>query len=78
LYVITLTLSAVALIVNASALTIRSGARATLLIAGLVAVVGLSGGLLFALGTPWRGPITVSVHPLDAVIHDLANGYFHS
>jgi hypothetical protein len=78
LYVITLTLSAVALIVNASALTIRAGARAALLIAGLVAVIGLSGGLLFALGTPWRGPITVSSHPLDAVIHDLANGYFHS
>jgi hypothetical protein len=32
--------------------------------------------LLFALGTPWRGPIVVSGHPLDAVIRDLANGYF--
>jgi hypothetical protein len=78
LYVITLTLSAVALIANASALTIRSRPRSALLIAGLVAVIGLSMGLLFALGTPWRGPITVSGHPIDDVIHDLATGYFRS
>ena len=32
--------------------------------------------LLFALGTPWRGPITVSGHPIDAVIKDLTTGYF--
>jgi hypothetical protein len=78
LYVITLTLSAVALIANASALTIRTRPRAALLISGLVAVIGLSIALLFALGTPWRGPIVVSGHPLDAVIHDLADGYFRS
>jgi hypothetical protein len=76
LYVITLALSALALIVNACALTLRSGARSALLIGGLVSVIGLSMGLLFALGTPWRGPITVSGHPLDLVIRDLANGYF--
>jgi hypothetical protein len=78
LYVITLALSAVALIANASALTIRSPARAALLIWGLVSVVGLSMALLFALGTPWRGPIVVGGQPLDAVVRDLANGYFHS
>jgi hypothetical protein len=77
LYVITLAVSAIALIANASALTIRSGWRAAILVSGLVSVVALSMALLFALGTPWRGAITVSGHPIDAVIRDLANGYFH-
>jgi hypothetical protein len=77
LYVITLAVSAIALIANASALTIRSGWRAAILISGLVSVVALSMALLFALGTPWRGAITVSGHPIDAVIRDLANGHFH-
>jgi hypothetical protein len=76
LYVITLAVCAIALIANASALTIRSGRRSALLIWGLVSVIGLSMGLMFALGTPWRGPITVSGQPLDLVIRDLANGYF--
>jgi hypothetical protein len=78
LYVITLAVSAIALIVNASTLTIRGRWRGALVITGLVVVVGLSMALLFALGTPWRGPIVVSGHPLDAVIRDLANGYFRS
>jgi uncharacterized protein YndB with AHSA1/START domain len=76
LYVITLAVSAIALIANASTLTIRGRWRPALGITGLVVVVGLSMALLFALGTPWRGPIVVSGHPLDAVIRDLANGYF--
>jgi hypothetical protein len=78
LYVITLAISAIALIANASVLTIRSRWRGALLTSGLVAVIALSMALLFALGTPWRGPITVSGHPIDAVIRDLATGYFHS
>jgi len=76
LYVVTLAVCAIALIANASALTIRSGRRGAFLIWGLVSVIGLSMGLLFALGTPSRGPIVVSGHPLDLVIRDLANGYF--
>src|SRR5215470_1883842 len=76
LYVITLALSAIALIANATALTIRSRTRSAFLIWGLVSVIGLSMGLLFALGTPWRGPITVSGLPLDNVVRDLASGYF--
>ena len=58
-------------------LTVRSGARPALLTSGLVAVIGLSMALLFALGTPWRGSITVSGQPIDAVAHDLSTGYFH-
>ncbi len=76
LYVITLVGSGIALIVNASALTIRAPRRAAILVGGLSVVVGLSVALLFALGTPWRGPITVSGHPIDAVIKDLTTGYF--
>jgi hypothetical protein len=76
LYVITLVVSGVALIANASALTIRKRRRVALLIGGLTIVIGLSVALLFALGTPWRGPVVVSGHPIDAVIHDLATGYF--
>lgn len=62
---------------NAIALTLRSGRRAALLVGGLAAVIGLSLALLFALGTPWRGPITVSGQPIDAVVRDLKIGYFH-
>jgi hypothetical protein len=76
LYVITLVVSGAALIANASALTLRARRRVALLIGGLTIVIGLSIALLFALGTPWRGPIVVSGHPIDAVIHDLATGYF--
>jgi hypothetical protein len=78
LYVITLAISGIALLANAAALTIRTGRRVALLIGGLTIVVGLSIALLFALGTPWRGPITVSGQPVDAVIHDLATGYFRA
>jgi hypothetical protein len=78
LYLAVLLLTGVALIVNATALTLRSGRRAALLVSGLAAVIGLSLALLFALGTPWRGPITVSGQPIDAVVRDLNIGYFHS
>ncbi len=77
LYVAVLLLTGAALIVNATALTLRSGRRTALLVGGLAAVVGLSLALLFALGTPWRGPITVSGQPIDAVVRDLNVGYFH-
>jgi hypothetical protein len=77
LYVVVLVLAGAALIVNAAALTLRSGWRSAVLVGGLSAVVGLSLALLFALGTPWRGTITVSGHPIDAVVQDLNIGYFH-
>jgi hypothetical protein len=77
LFVAVLLLTGVALIVNAAALTLRSGRRAALLVGGLAAVIGLSLALLFALGTPWRGPITVGGQPIDAVVRDLNTGYFH-
>jgi hypothetical protein len=77
LYVVVLALAGAALIVNTTALTLRTGRRAALLIGGLAAVIGLSLALLFALGTPWRGSITVSGHPIDAVVQDLSAGYFH-
>jgi hypothetical protein len=78
LYVVTLAVSGAALIAGASALTLRSSRRVALLIGGLTIVVGLSMALLFALGTPWRGPIVVSGHAIDTVIRDLATGYFRS
>jgi hypothetical protein len=77
LYVAVLVLTGAALIVNTTALTLRSGRRSALLVGGLAAVIGLSLALLFALGTPWRGPIAVSGQPIDAVVRDLNIGYFH-
>jgi hypothetical protein len=77
LYVVVLALSGAALIVNATALTLRGGLRPAVLVGGLTAVVGLTLALLFALGTPWRGAITVSGQPIDAAAHDLTSGYFH-
>jgi Protein of unknown function (DUF4239) len=77
LYVVTLAVSGLALIVNASVLTIRARRRAAVLVGGIAVVVGLTMALLFALGTPWRGPIGVSGQPIDSVIRDLTTGYFH-
>lgn len=65
------------MIVNAAVLTLRSGRRSALLVGGLAAVIGLSLALLFALGTPFRGPVNVSGQPIDAVVRDLNIGYFH-
>jgi hypothetical protein len=76
LYVLTLIASGLALIVNAGALTFRSGPRPSLLVLGLACVVGLCLALLFSLSGPWRGPLTVSGHPIDAVIRDLDTGFF--
>ncbi|MGC1565250.1 MAG: hypothetical protein WA794_04435 [Trebonia sp.] len=39
-------------------------------------MIGLSLALLFALGTPWRGAITVSGQPIDSVTQGLNTGYF--
>jgi hypothetical protein len=78
LYLMVLLASGVALIANATVLTLRSDVRAALLVAGLSVVIGLSVALLFALGTPWRGPITVSGQPIDHVVQDLNAGYFHA
>jgi hypothetical protein len=77
LYAVVLVLSGAALVVNATALTLRSGLRPALLVGGLAVVIGLSLALLFALGTPWRGSITVSGQPIDTVVRDLHAGYFH-
>lgn len=77
LYVAVLVLTGTALMLNAAALTLRTGWRSALLAGGLAAVIGLSLALLFALGTPFRGTITVSGQPIDAVVRDLNIGYFH-
>jgi hypothetical protein len=77
LYLLILIISGVALIVNAAALTLRAGLRSVFLVGGLAAVIGLSLALLFAIGTPWRGPIIVSGQPIDNVVRDLNAGYFH-
>jgi len=77
LYVTTLVVSGVALIVNASALTIRASVRTSLLVTGLACVVGLSVALLFVLTAPWRGSLVVSGHPLDLIATDLQTGFFH-
>ena len=77
LYVITLVLAGIALIADASVLTIRVGRRSAWLVAGLATVIGLSMALLFAIGAPWGGSIIVSGHPIDDIVADIASGYFH-
>jgi hypothetical protein len=75
-YVGTLVVSGLALVVNAGALTFRSRLRTSVLVVGLAMVVGLSLALLFSITAPWRGPLVVSGHPLDAIIRDLEAGFF--
>jgi len=77
-YVITVAISGIALITNASALTLRFRPRVAVLVGGLAVVVGLSMALILGLGTISRGPIVVSGGPIDALIRDLGSGYFRS
>jgi len=56
--------------------TFRSSLRTELLAVGLTIVVGLSLALLISISAPWSGPLVVSGHPLDAIIHDLQTGFF--
>jgi hypothetical protein len=76
LYVVTLVASGLALIANSGALALRSSARTSVLVLGLTCVVGLSFALLFSLTAPWRGPLAVSGHPIEAVVRDLQTGFF--
>jgi predicted NAD/FAD-dependent oxidoreductase len=76
-YVVTLVASGAALILNAGALVFRDSLRTSLLTVGVATVVGLSLALLFALAAPWRGPLIVSGHPVDAIIGDLKSGFLH-
>ena len=61
-------MSGIALIVNASVISFRGGRRSAFLVGGLPVIVGLSLALLFAIGTPFRGSIVVSAHPIDTVL----------
>ena len=76
LYVLTLVVAGAMLIANAGALAFRSSLRTSLLVVGLAVVVGLSLALLFSLAAPWRGPLVVNGHPIDAVVDDLQSGVF--
>lgn len=77
LYVVTLVTSGLALIANAGALALRASPRTSLLVLRrLASVVGLSLALLFSLTAPWRGPLTVSGQPIDAIVRDLQTGFF--
>jgi hypothetical protein len=77
LYVITLAVSGLALIVNASIVALRGTRRSAFLIGGLPVIVGLSLALLFAIGSPFGGAVVVSHQPIDQVIANLETGYFH-
>ena len=76
LYVAVVVLSGLALIVNSAALAVSTTGRVAGLTAGLVAVVGLSIALLFAISAPFSGGFVVSGGPLDQVIADLRSGLF--
>ena len=76
-YAITLLVTGLALIVNINVVGIRSRLRSAAVGTSLTVVVSLILALVFALATPWQGSVNVSGSPIDAVIHDLMNGYFH-
>jgi len=76
LFIITLIATGIALIINGGALVFRSSLRASVLVAGLAVVVGLTIALLFALTAPWEGPLMVSGRAIDNVVRDLHSGFF--
>ena len=61
---------------NAGAIVSAVSRRAALLVASVAIVVALSLALLCALTGPFRGGLTVSGEPIDAVIEDLRSGFF--
>lgn len=77
-YAVLVVVTGLALIVNTSVVGARGGKHAALVTLSLTIVIALSVALLFALATPWRGPIGMSGHPIDSVITDLKTGYFRS
>jgi hypothetical protein len=76
LFIVTLIAAGLALIANGGALVFRSSLRASVLVAGLAVVVGLTIALLFALTAPWEGPLVVSGRAIDNVVRDLQTGFF--
>jgi Protein of unknown function (DUF4239) len=76
-YIAVVAVAGLALIANASALTLNDTRRLTYLPAGLVAVVGLAMALLLAIGSPFNGAFVASGDPIDQVIVGLRSGLFH-
>src|SRR6188472_1034563 len=76
LYILTLIASGAALVANAGVLGFRSRLRTAMLSGGLAVGVALCLSLLVAISEPWSGALEVSGDPIDAVIGDLAGGYF--
>ena len=75
-YIAVVAVAGLALIANASALTLNDTRRLTYLPTGLVAVVGLAMALLLAIGSPFSGPFVASGDPIDQVVADLQSGLF--
>jgi hypothetical protein len=78
LYVAVVGLAGLALIANASMLTLNDSRRLTYLPVGLIAVVGLAMALLVAIGSPFEGAFVASGYPIDQVIADLQSGKFRA
>jgi hypothetical protein len=77
-YIAVVAVAGLALIANASALTLNDSRRLSYLPAGLVAVVGLALALLLAIGGPFNGAFVASGDPIDEVIADLESGLFRA
>lgn len=77
-YIFVVAVAGLALVANASALTLNDTRRLTYLPAGLVAVVGLALALLLAIGSPFSGSFIASGDPIDQVIVDLRSGLFQA
>ena len=77
-YIAVVALAGLALVANASALTLNDTRRLTYLPVGLVAVVGLALALLLAIGSPFSGAFVASGSPIDQVIVDIESGLFQA
>ena len=78
LYIAVVGLAGLALVANASMLTVNDTRRLTYLPAGLIAVVGVAMALLLAIGSPFEGGFIASGYPIDQVIADLQAGRFRA
>jgi hypothetical protein len=74
--VVLLVLSAMALVLNATILTLERGRRAAAVLTSLVVVTGLSIASVLTLGAPFSGSFGASQRPLADVADDLAADRF--
>ena len=69
-------IAGLALIVNAGAVTLRSGRWTTVVSVGIVVIVALDLALILAIAGPFRGPFEASREPIATLYVEMRDGTY--